>query len=132
MKFTKWFPMLASTLMLTTVVGCSTGGEDQPAASALPVVEDNSPVTIQYWHSHADVQMPAVNNMIAEFQKKYPNITVEPVFQGAYVDLHKKLQAAVAAKEVPAVTNVEVSVLPNFADGGVFADLTPYITRDKV
>ncbi|MDD9270764.1 ABC transporter substrate-binding protein [Paenibacillus sp. GCM10023248] len=133
MKLTKWLPTLAiSSLMLSTVVGCSSGSEEQPAASLPPAVEDNSPVTIQYWHSHADVQMPAVNYMIAEFQKKYPNITVEPVFQGAYVDLHKKLQAAVAAKEVPAVTNVEVSVLPNFADGGVFADLTPYIARDKV
>lgn len=133
MKLTKWLPMLAlSSLMLSTVVGCSSGSEEQPAASLAPVVEDNSPITIQYWHSHAEVQMPAVNYMIAEFQKKYPNITVEPVFQGGYPDLHKKLQAAVAAKEVPAVTNVEVSVLPNFADGGVFADLTPYIARDKV
>lgn len=134
MKLTKWFPLLAaSSLMLTTAVGCSNGGEQTTAeASIPPAVEDNSPVTIQYWHSHAEVQMPAVNYMIGEFQKKYPNITIEPVFQGAYVDLHKKLQAAVAANDVPAVTNVEVSVLPNFADSGVFADLSGYISRDKV
>lgn len=70
--------------------------------------------------------------MVAEFSKKYPHITVEPVFQGAYAELHKKLQAAVAAGDVPAVTNVEVSSLPNFANSGVFADLTPWIQRDKV
>lgn len=76
--------------------------------------------------------MGAVNYMIGEFQKKYPNITVEPVYQGAYTDLHKKLQAAIAAKDVPAVTNVEVSALPNFADSGAFANLSAYITRDKM
>lgn len=33
---------------------------------------------------------------------------------------------------MPDVTNVEVASLPNFAEGGVFADLTPWIERDKV
>lgn len=27
---------------------------------------------------------------------------------------------------------MEVASLPNFAEGGVFADLTPWIERDKV
>lgn len=131
MTFKQWLTVLAvSSITITTAAGCSSGGSK--AEELPPAPEDNSPVTIQYWHSHADNQIGALNYMIAEFQKKYPNITVEPVFQGGYPDLHKKLQAAVAAKDVPAVTNVEVSVLPNFADGGVFTDLTPYIKRDKV
>lgn len=132
MKKTKWLSLAAASfLLLTSASGCSSG-EQETAAEVPAAVEDNSPVTIQYWHSHAEAQMPAVNFMISEFQKKYPNITVEPVFQGAYTDLHKKLQAAVAAKEVPAVTNVEVSALASFADGGVFADLSGYIKRDQV
>ncbi|MFH5182036.1 ABC transporter substrate-binding protein [Paenibacillus sp. TAB 01] len=127
----KWFTIPAASLaLMMSIVGCSSGsGQVEDAKTA---AEDNTPITIQYWHSHADTQIEALNYMIAEFHKKYPNITVEPVFQGAYTDLHKKLQAAVAAKEVPAVTNVEVSVLPTFADGGVFADMTPYIKRDNV
>ena len=137
MKMKKWLSVLAvSSITLTTAVGCGnsadTKGGQASGDVAPPAVEDNSPVTIQYWHSHADVQMGAVNYMIAEFQKKYPNITVEPVYQGAYTDLHKKLQAAIAAKDVPAVTNVEVSALPNFADSGAFANLSAYITRDKM
>ncbi|CAG7649443.1 ABC transporter substrate-binding protein [Paenibacillus allorhizosphaerae] len=137
MNMRKWLSVLAvSSITLTTAVGCGNSA-DKPGGQASgdvapPAVEDNSPVTIQYWHSHADVQMGAVNYMIGEFQKKYPNITVEPVYQGAYTDLHKKLQAAIAAKDVPAVTNVEVSALPNFADSGAFANLSAYITRDKM
>ncbi|MCS7464816.1 ABC transporter substrate-binding protein [Paenibacillus doosanensis] len=133
MKNKKWVSLAVSAALFGSIVGCSNGGADSgKIEDAKAAAEDNSPITIQYWHSHSDEQMAGVNYMIQEFNKKYPNITVEPVFQGAYTDLHKKLQAAVAAKDVPAVTNVEVSALPNFADGGVFADLTPYIKRDNV
>jgi len=133
MKNKKWLALTVTAALFGSIVGCSnpeaqTGKIEDAKAAA----EDKTPITIQYWHSHAENQMPGVNYMIAEFNKQYPYITVEPVFQGGYGDLHKKLQAAVAANDVPAVTNVEVSALPNFADGGVFADLTPYIKRDGV
>ncbi|MFI2858666.1 extracellular solute-binding protein [Paenibacillus sp. JSM ZJ436] len=134
MKMKKW---LNTTLALTLAVGLSAcgGGADEEAAVAMAdpsMKEDTTPVTIQYWHAHAEAQLEGLNRMVGEFEKKYPHITVEPVFQGAYGDLHKKLQAAVAAGDVPAVTNVEVASLPNFADSGVFADLTPWIERDQV
>ncbi|UNK18891.1 ABC transporter substrate-binding protein [Paenibacillus sp. N3/727] len=113
----------------------SAGGEvsvDDVEAASMDMKNDTTPIEIQYWHSHADAQLEGLDYMIAEFQKKYPHITVEPVFQGGYGDLHKKLSAAVAANDVPAVTNVEVSSLANFADSGVFADLGPWIKRDEV
>lgn len=123
---------MALTLAVGTVVTGLIGCGEAKKTEAQPAVEDTTPITIQYWHSHAENQMEGLNYMIAEFNKKYPYITVEPVFQGAYADLHKKLQAAVVANDVPAVTNVEVSSLPNFAEGGVFMDLTDWIERDKL
>ncbi|TNJ63245.1 ABC transporter substrate-binding protein [Paenibacillus hemerocallicola] len=136
MKFKKVAALLSvSALTSSLLIGCSSSQSSEPGstpAAAKPLVEDTSPITIQYWHSHAEKQMPIVNTMIEEFKKKYPYITVEQVYQGAYADLHKKLQAAVAANDVPAVTNVEVASLPNFADSGTFANLTPFIERDKI
>ncbi|NMO95755.1 ABC transporter substrate-binding protein [Paenibacillus lemnae] len=127
----KWLgTALAAVLAFGTVTGC--GGGDEAAEMPQGDPNDTTPVTIQYWHSHAETQMGGLNYMIDEFKKAYPHITVEPVFQGGYPDLQKKLSAAVAANDVPAVTNVEVSVVANFADGGLFQDLTPYIKRDKV
>ncbi|TCZ78894.1 ABC transporter substrate-binding protein [Paenibacillus albiflavus] len=108
------------------------GSDATPAPAATTPPEDTTPVKIQYWHAHAENQMGGVNYMIEEFQKKYPYITVEPVFQGGYSDLQQKLQAAIAAKEVPAVTNIEVSAIPGFSDSGALQDLNPYIERDKV
>ncbi|GIP41398.1 ABC transporter substrate-binding protein [Paenibacillus sp. J31TS4] len=130
-KAASLFAVLALTAVST--LGCSSGGGAEEAGAVAPSAsEDQTPVTIQYWHAHADVQLEGLNYMLAEFKKKYPWITVEPVYQGAYADLHKKLLAAVAAKEVPAVTNVEVASIPNFGEGGIFMDLNPYIKRDKM
>ncbi|WJH35007.1 ABC transporter substrate-binding protein [Paenibacillus aurantius] len=134
MAMKKWFAGMTAAALVMVTAGCGGGGTKDTAAepSAAPVVEDTTPVTIQYWHAHAEAQMAGLNYMIDEFQKKYPYIKVEPVFQGAYTDLQKKLQAAIAAKDVPAVTNVEVSAVANFADSGAFEELTPYIKRDKI
>lgn len=140
MKFKKWFTtMTALTLILTLIVGCSSNsGSGSPSSSPAAGSgdsggsKDTKPVTIQYWHAHADSQLEGLNYMIEEFKKVAPHITVEPVFQGSYDDLHQKLLAAVSAKDVPAVTNVEVSSLPVFSNDGIFQDLTDYIERDKV
>ncbi|WP_010278315.1 ABC transporter substrate-binding protein [Paenibacillus senegalensis] len=122
----KWSQFGLTGAVALSLVACSSGSGGGAAADP----DDDTPITIQYWHAHADNQMPGVEYMIEEFTKKYPHITVEPVYQGGYADLHKKLQAAVVANDVPAVTNVEVASLPNFADSGTFADLTSWIERD--
>ncbi|MGZ9585547.1 ABC transporter substrate-binding protein [Paenibacillus marinisediminis] len=136
MKAKRWFKAILACTLALSLAACSTSqsteGSSEPAAAKPVEQEDKTPITIQYWHSHAEAQMPGLNYMLQEFNKEYPYITVEPVYQGGYGDLHKKLQAAVAANDVPAVTNVEVASLANFADSGVFADMTPYIERDKV
>lgn len=122
-----------SILTATSIVGCSSGSTPSNDSKAAPQVEeDKTPITIQYWHAHDDDQKKALEEAIQDFNKKYPWITVQPVFQGDYETLQKKLMAAVAAKEVPAVTNIEVSALPQFADSGVLTELGPYIKRDKV
>lgn len=126
----KWSQIGLTGAVALSLAACASGSGGGGGAAADP--DDDTPVTIQYWHAHAENQMGGVNYMIEEFTKKYPHITVEPIYQGGYGDLHKKLQAAVVANDVPAVTNVEVASLPNFADSGTFADLTSWIERDKV
>lgn len=92
---------------------------------------ENEPITIKYWHSHSEAQLEGLNYMITEFNKQFPHITVEEVYQGGYGDLHKKLMASVVTKEVPTVTNVENASLANFADSGVFNSIEPFIEEDN-
>lgn len=134
MKMKQWLLLMTlMTLTFTSVIGCSSESKPkEEPVTAPPAQEDTTPIKIQYWHSHDEDQTAGLDYMIKEFNKKYPYITVEPVFQGDYDELQQKLMAAVAAKQVPAVTNVEVAKVPNFAQSGMLTDISPYIARDKV
>jgi sn-glycerol 3-phosphate transport system substrate-binding protein len=125
--------LLSLSIAMIGTVGCSSStGTPQPAAvDAPPLKEETTPITIQYWHSHPETQLEGMKLMISEFNKKYPYITVEPVYQGSYDELSRKLTAAMAAKEVPAITVSENSLMPNLALNGALMDLGPYIKRDK-
>ncbi len=135
MKMKQWLLLVTLlTMTVTSAVGCSKSQAKEEATTVppAPAQEDTTPIKIQYWHSHDEDQTAGLDYMIKEFNKKYPYITVEPVFQGDYDELQQKLMAAVAAKQVPAVTNVEVAKVPNFSESGMLADLSPYIARDKM
>ncbi|WP_307794891.1 ABC transporter substrate-binding protein [Alkalihalobacillus sp. BA299] len=89
-------------------------------------------VKITYWHTHNETTEDGFNYMLEEFNKKYPNIEVEHVFQGNYGDLSKKITASLAAGDTPDVALIESALLPNFAESEVFEDLQPYFEKDAV
>ncbi|BFH12153.1 hypothetical protein J6TS7_54190 [Paenibacillus dendritiformis] len=110
MDMKSWLRPLLAGMLAISLTACSGGeGAGTTADVKAPpagLKDDTTPVTIQYWHAHAEAQLKGLNAQIAAFQKKYPHITVEAVYQGGYGDLHKKLQAPVAANDVPDVTNI--------------------------
>ncbi len=64
--------------------------------------------TLQYWHINTEAfGLPAVRQLIAEFQRKNPGIRVEERFhQNAYTGLLQNLQAALAAGNPPDVVQM--------------------------
>lgn len=127
--------MLIAIVLMFMMVGCSSSNHEGSSTNANlsngnvahSDVDNNEPITITYWHSHSNAQLEGLDYMIAEFNKVYPHITVEPVYQGGYGDLHKKVLAGLAANDVPSVTNIESASLAQFAESGVFADLGPFM-----
>ena len=90
---------LTMFLLLTLVV---TGGlfangkkETAPAATAAPAVAKKAePVSFEIYYPVA-VDAPIakiLNGYIKDFQTKYPNITVKPVFSGGYGDVKTAVQ----------------------------------------
>jgi len=61
------------------------------------------PVHLVFWHTQEPEAFRGklLNGMIEDFQKEYPWITIESVYQGSYSDLYKKIMAAIAAGETP-------------------------------
>lgn len=78
------------------------------AAPAKAPAGPSKPVAIEYWHINSEsFGLPAIREQIAAFSQKYPNIRVEERNQpGNYAGLMQNLQAALAAKNPPAVAQI--------------------------
>ena len=65
-------------------------------------------VTVQYWHINTEnFGAPALKELVAEFQKRNPNIRIEERFQqGSYTGLLQNLQASIAAGNPPDVVQI--------------------------
>jgi sn-glycerol 3-phosphate transport system substrate-binding protein len=90
---------------------------DAPAAPVVeaaptqePVMEEPEmdPVTIQVYYPVAvDAPITAIlNGYIADFQAKYPYITVEPVYSGGYADVQTAIQTTIEGGGTPPVLAV--------------------------
>ncbi len=82
-------------------------------------------VTIQYWHINTEAfGLPAVRELIAEFQKRNPTIRVEERYHpNAYTGLLQNLQAALAAGNPPDVAQIGYLYINYVAENFPFVPL---------
>jgi multiple sugar transport system substrate-binding protein len=71
---------------------------EQPTQAPTP---SGQVVELQFWHAQSQVQQPALNSLIDQFNASHPDIKVVPTFQGNYSDLYNKVTAAIAAGTPP-------------------------------
>ena len=125
--------LLAASLSLS-LTAC--GGSPAPSGSDSGAPSGQGEVIeLTYWYSWTDKIQENNVNLVNQFNEtvgREKGIHVTAEYQGSYVDLHQKLQAAYVAKEVPDVTVMEIASIRTFAENGVLEPLTPYIERDKV
>ncbi|MEV5030351.1 ABC transporter substrate-binding protein [Paenibacillus sp. LPE1-1-1.1] len=88
-------------------------------------------ITIKYWYAFGDKIEEAKLHMVKEFNESQDKIEVIAEHQGDYEDLHAKVQAAFAAGDAPAVTDLEIASTGVFARSGMLEELTSYAERDK-
>ena len=65
------------------------------------VAYDGSDVTITFYHTMGAVLRDVLNQHIAEFNKIYPNITVEHQSLGSYDDVHDEIKRQLTAGRAP-------------------------------
>jgi multiple sugar transport system substrate-binding protein len=66
----------------------------------------NEPVTIDFWHAMSSGHQPNLQALVTAFQAEYPYITVTLTYQGSYSALQGKINAAVAAGNLPTMAQV--------------------------
>lgn len=107
------------------------------AACAAPTMgseatDRNEPITIEFWYAFGGPVEENTKRLVEEFNASQDKIIVKAEYQGgSYNDLHAKVQSAFAAKEPPAVTLNEITVIQNFAENGMIQPLDPYMQKDN-
>ena len=96
----------------------------------------NTDVTeLTFWFANSDT----VETYIGEATERFNNtvgaekgIHVTAEYQGAYTDLHQKLQAAYIAKTAPELTVLEIGAVGLFAQGGMIQPIDDRISSDGI
>ncbi len=117
--------MILSLAMVLSMAACAAPADETAA------VGSEEPVTIEFWYAFGGPVEENTKRLVEEFNASQDKVVVKAEYQGgSYNDLHTKVQSAFAAKEPPAVTLNEITVIQNFARNGMIQPLDPYIQQD--
>jgi len=126
-RLTKAAAALAATAAISLLAGACTG---QSSGSA----DDDATkdVTITFWHGwSAPNELKAINDNVARFEKAHPNIHVK--VQGNITD--DKINQALRAggdKAPDVVSSFTTDNVGQFCSSGAFADLAPFLSKDRI
>ena len=97
---------LLLVIMALGLVACNTGkpAETQPQETEPAVAYNGEPVTITFYHTMGSNLTTVLDLYIAEFNKLYPNITIEYTSVGGYDDVRDQIS-----------TEITVGAQPNIA-----------------
>ena len=99
----------------TTAPSASASGSASSLAAAL-----QQPTTLTWW-----AWAPQDKDLVAAFEKQYPNVKINLVNAGTGTTEYTKLQNAIkAGSGVPDIAQIEYYALPQFALGGSLANLS--------
>lgn len=112
---------IALSLALAACSSPGTASSDKGSASDISAaLQKKSTITVWAW-------APAVKDIAASFEKKYPNVTVKVVNAGTGNDQYIKLQNAIkAGSGAPDVAQIEYYALPQFALSNSLTDLADF------
>ena len=85
--------------------------------------------TIEFWHFFTDRESNEISKVIDDFKAKYPKVTV--VVKDGQDDT-KMLQAIGAGTGPDVGLSYSTDIVGKFCSTGAWADLKPYLARDKI
>ena len=117
--------MIAAALLLALGTACTPGGNTDEVAQA----GTKASGTVEFWHFFTDREAQAIEDVVATFEKKYPDIDVKIT---AGQDDAKMLQAISSGKGPDVGLSYSTDIVGKFCASNAWRDLGPYIKRDGV
>ncbi|MDL4839250.1 ABC transporter substrate-binding protein [Aquibacillus rhizosphaerae] len=123
---TKLSVIFSMLILVGVLVGCSDSDGEANASQGDDAASDG-PVEIEFWYGQGGTLAETIERFISEFNEKQDDVIVTGVTQGNYDETYQKLQAAIAAKEVPAVVLLENDMTRNLIEKEALASMDSFI-----
>lgn len=125
----RWVAVVAAGLAIVLVAGCG-GGASQPASQPGPTSGQAQPVTIVHWQHHHEGRSPVLEELIGDFRKTRPNVTIqtERIPFDTYFD---KLIAALSSNTGPDVFQIPLTMAAEMIASGRLAPLPDSVLSAK-
>jgi multiple sugar transport system substrate-binding protein len=126
-RLTKAAAATAAAAALSLLAGACTG---QNSASGTD--DASKPVTITFWHGwSAPNELKAINANVALFEKAHPNIHVKVQANITDDKINQALRAG-GDKAPDVVSSFTTDNVGQFCSSGAFADLAPFLAKDRI
>ncbi len=110
--------------------GAAAGGAaQQPQATAAAGVSTAGKVRVVYWSSWGGKNGEGVQKLVDDFNASQPDIVVENQFQGTYEETAQKLNAALAARQIPDLVSLSEVTWNRFYINQSLQALDEYFTK---
>lgn len=119
--------LMIFVLFVSTLVGCSTS---ETTSSQSETSKKGEPIKVEFWYGLGGQLGENVERFIKEFNESQDEVIVTGVAQGNYEETEQKLQAAIAAKKVPAAVLLGNDTVLTFANKGILAPMDSFISAD--
>ncbi|MGM9813379.1 MAG: extracellular solute-binding protein [Candidatus Enteromonas sp.] len=136
---------------MTILASCGAPGADDPSANSSDKSQETSEKTseseqstvstptedvifdpkekveITFWHTMGKQNQEYLDQMIAQFNTIYPNITVTHVQQGGYDEINNTINQNLATGNLPTMAYCYEDHVAGYIDHNAVLDMTPYI-----
>jgi len=135
--------MAGLTMVATCLGSCdnasSQGSSSEPVSSSAPVSTAASSsydgplptndltADITFWHTIGKTNLDALNTMITEFNKVYPNISITTTSQGGYDTLKDTISNAIPAGTTPTMAYCYPDHVAEYLAAGAVTKMDAYI-----
>ncbi|MCQ2776547.1 MAG: extracellular solute-binding protein [Bacilli bacterium] len=125
--FKKTIMLLSFGTIAFSALGCSKQGYVK--RDYVPFDGDPTTLTakVTFWHTMGQANQETLNRMIAGFNEKYPNITIEHAAQGGYPDIKSKISAAIPAGTTPTMAYCYPDHVADYMSAGAIEMMNPYV-----
>lgn len=122
-----WISILASTLCVSAIAGCSS----EPASKTTKgETSKNEKVELSFSFWGSPEEKDSYTQLFENFTKIHPNITIKPIFIPD--DYNTKLNAMASSNQLPDVAKIQIGQVFPWAKSKKFVDLAPIHNSNQI